>query len=173
MDAVRPDQFVPLRRARHDVHCCISDGSAAALLQKTAVWSKNNPTDRSNNSTAVGKLQGYFRTPALSYLAASPVGEIAPDDGLRKGPEGWKAAVVRKSPVPSMLRSPPATAINSTPSCIQNSPAAPPRGCHSVSEAITIVPLRCDATAGVQLPAILKHVLNRNDFSISPMAAYW
>src|SRR5258705_10761285 len=38
---VRPDQFAPLRRARHDVHRCISHGLARTLLRRPAAWVKN------------------------------------------------------------------------------------------------------------------------------------
>src|ERR1700730_12731898 len=40
MDPVRPDQLIPLRRARYDVHRSISHGSATALLRRPAACSK-------------------------------------------------------------------------------------------------------------------------------------
>jgi hypothetical protein len=58
-----------MRRARHDVHRCISDGKARAVIALAgglkAGQIKNNPTDRSNNSMDFDAFKRLFRCVAL------------------------------------------------------------------------------------------------------------
>jgi hypothetical protein len=53
-----------MRRARHDVHRCISDGRAKAAVALASDLKagriKNNPTDRSNNSTDFDAFKRLF-----------------------------------------------------------------------------------------------------------------